>query len=134
MPLRRRNARILAMQALCQWDVQHDDSREALDQFLDAYVGEEERKEYALGVVLCYWRHRETIDHRISSAADKWDLLRISMVERNVMRVAVAEMLGGEVPPRVAIDEAIEISKEYGGADSGRFINGVLDKILRELA
>ncbi len=134
MPSTRRRARILAMQALCQWDVQHDDSPVALNAFLRDQVGEGERIDYAAFLVTRYWDQRADVDHRISTAAEKWELSRISMVERNVMRVAVVEMLGGDVPPPVTINEAIELGKEYGGAGSPRFINGVLDKVLQELS
>jgi transcription antitermination factor NusB len=154
MPSDRRQARILAMQALCQWDVQRDESHAALLDFLTETAdtqrdldgqppsGKEsgsERKprggaiEYAATLVTAFWMARSEIDERIGAAADKWDITRISTVERNTMRVAVAEMLGGDVPPHVAIDEGIEIGREYGGADSPRFINGVLDKVLKGL-
>lgn len=133
MPTTRRHARALAMQALCQWDVQQDDTPDALAEFLLERVSAGKRIDYAASLVNTYWAQREDIDQRISTAALKWALSRISTVERNLMRVAVVEMLGGDVPPLVAIDEAIELGKEFGGAESPRFINGVLDKVLQEL-
>ena len=129
----RRHARILAMQALCQWDVQGDQSREALDDFLSAYRGAEGSATYAAKLVESFWARREDVDGHLESAVAKWDLSRISPVERNVMRVAVAEMLSGRIPPKVALSEAIELGREYAGADSSRFINGVLDNILKRL-
>ena len=74
------------------------------------------------------------MDGQIAGAAKRWDLERISLVERNIMRVAVVELSAGRVPPKVVLDEAIEIGREFGGADSPRFINGVLDEILKRLA
>jgi len=130
----RRQARILAMQALCQWDVQRDESPAALDDLLVARDASEAAAEYARELVQGFWTQRQRVDDRISAAAAKWDLSRISPVERNVMRVTIVELLAGTVPPNAALDEAIEIGREYGGADSPRFINGVLDVVLKRLS
>ncbi len=136
MPKDRHQARILAMQALCQWDAQHDESPEPLDEFFCAAAdGEVPASTAALAaeLVTAFLADRQTVDGLIASAATKWDLSRISPVERNVMRVSIVEMVGGTTPPKVALNEAIEIGREYGGADSPRFINGVLDVILKRL-
>ena len=127
----RRQARILAMQALCQWDAQKDDSSDALADLFAASEGSAKSKVYATKLVTAYWVDRKSVDESIESAATKWTLSRISPVERNVMRVAVIELRNESAPARVALDEAIEIGREYGGADSPRFINGVLDAVLR---
>ncbi len=118
------------MQALCQWDVQKDESPDELDDFLTAHDASGATADYAKELVQALWRQREPVDDRITAAVTKWDLSRISPVERNIMRVAVVEMLSDKVPPKVAVDEAIEIGREYGGKDSPRFINGVLDTIM----
>jgi len=133
MPHTRRHARVLAMQALCQWDVQQNNDPTALTEFLLKQVGEGGRIDYAASLVTSYWASHDDVDRRLSAAADRWDLPRLSVVDRNVMRVAVVEMLVGEIPPPVAIDEAIEIGKAFGEADSPRFINGVLDKVRKDL-
>ncbi len=122
------------MQALCQWDVQRDESSAALDDFLVAQEASEAEADYARELVEAFWAQRQGVDDRIIAAAAKWDLSRISPVERNVMRVTIVELLAGTVPPNAALDEAIEIGREYGGADSPRFINGVLDVILKRLS
>ncbi|MHC4090857.1 MAG: transcription antitermination protein NusB [Planctomycetota bacterium] len=70
------------------------------------------------------WRRSIQLEH--------WELARLSPVERNLIRVALGELAGGEVPPKVVINEAIEIGREYGGADSPRFINGILDALWKE--
>ena len=74
------------------------------------------------------------LDERIRSRAEHWRIARMAVVDRNILRVAVFE-LGWErdIPPKVAINEAIEIAKKFGTRESGRFINGVLDRIHREL-
>lgn len=121
------------MQALCQWEVQGDDGGETLGQFLAEQEVPTDAKRYAVKLFEQYQTHRQEIDDRIASSADRWQLSRISPVERNIMRVAVAEWTAGGVPPIVVLDEAIELGREFGGADSPRFINGVLDRILKRM-
>jgi N utilization substance protein B len=78
-------------------------------------------------------KEREMIDRFIASACENWKMDRIAFVDKNVMRIGVYEMLfSQDVPPKVAIDEAIEMGKKYGNGDSGDFINGVLDRILKD--
>ncbi len=86
---------------------------------------------YAAKIVRMFWEQRQRTDKRIADAAQNWDISRISPVERNILRVAVVELTTQMVPPKVAINEAIEIGREYGGEDSPRFINGVLDAVLK---
>ncbi|HWM54137.1 MAG TPA: transcription antitermination factor NusB [Solirubrobacterales bacterium] len=76
--------------------------------------------------------HREELDAVIARHAKGWELERIAPLERNLMRVALYEMEHGEAPTEVAIDEAIEIAKEYCGADAPGFVNGVLGAAARE--
>jgi len=79
-------------------------------------------------------QHQGKIDQLLAQYAEHWELERMAVVDRNILRLAVYELLDHDkVPPKVAINEAIEIAKKFGTADSGRFINGVLDRIHREL-
>jgi N utilization substance protein B len=133
MPHNRRQARILAMQVLCQWDVQKEESPEVLSDFMVSQEASGPAADYAQELVLQLWQQRERVDQCIAAAATKWDVARISPVERNIMRVAVVELLSDEVPAKAAVNEAIEIGREYGGEDSPRFINGVLDVIMKRL-
>ncbi|MFM7181974.1 MAG: transcription antitermination factor NusB [Verrucomicrobiales bacterium] len=76
---------------------------------------------------------QEKLDLLIAPALDNFDIERVSAVERNILRIAVFEMLNlQEIPAAVTINEAIEIAKRFGGNESGRFINGVLDRIRRD--
>ena len=76
--------------------------------------------------------HLGEVDEMIQGAAEKWPLERLAAVDRNIMRLAVTEMLyGHDVPPSVAINEAVELAKKYGTEDSGRFVNGVLGAVAR---
>ena len=133
MPSDRRQGRILAMQALCQWDVQRDASAEALDAVEESMEGSRRGAAYARTLVERFWAMRKGVDRRLTAASTEWSLSRISPVERNAMRVATVEMMGDVVPPKVAINEAIEIVRAYGGADSPKFVNGVLDAVLKTL-
>ncbi len=120
------------MQALCEWDVQKEDRDASLAELFDALEATPDARVYARLMIRGFWADRRGVDGRISASAAHWSLDRISPVERNVMRVAIVEMLGGEIPPKVAIDEALEIAKEFGGVDSPRFVNGVLDAVFRK--
>ena len=119
------------MQALCQWEVHREETPEALDDFMASRDTPAGATNYAAEIIRMFWDQNERIDERIAAAAENWDLSRISPVERNILRVAVVELSVETVPPKVAINEAIEIGREYGGEDSPRFVNGVLDAVLK---
>jgi len=81
-------------------------------------------------------KHQAQIDEIIIKSAPEWPLNQITIVDRNVLRIGIYELLFGDkeqVPPKVAINEAIELAKGYGGESSGRFVNGVLGTIFREM-
>ena len=120
------------MQVLCQQDVQGESaSHETLD-LLAALSKSDRAKRYAEKLIDAYLQSRDEVNASIASAATNWEMDRVGTVERNTMRVAVVEMRSGDVPSKVAINEAIEIVKEYGGVDSTRFVNGVLDTIYKQ--
>jgi N utilization substance protein B len=78
--------------------------------------------------------HRDEIDAQIRRVAKNWDLPRIAVVDRNILRLAIYEMMKrDDIPPVVSINEAIDIAKRYSTPDSGKFVNGILDKIRSEL-
>jgi N utilization substance protein B len=129
----KRQSRILAMQALCQHEaaaVRTSDDLLNLWTLLEAPV---EAVGYATSLVQQFQRNSDEIDQQIGTALEHWSLSRLSMVERNILRTAAVELRSTDIPPKVAIDEAVEVAREYGGADSPRFVNGVLDRMLREL-
>ena len=76
---------------------------------------------------------REDLDRHAAEAADNWRLDRIAAVERNILRIGIHELLKGEVPPKVAIDEAVQLAHWFGGAKAPSFVNGVLDRIAHSL-
>jgi N utilization substance protein B len=76
---------------------------------------------------------RKDLDRQAADAADNWRLDRMAAVERNILRIGIHELLKGEVPPKVAIDEAVQLAHWFGGAKAPSFINGVLDRIAHSL-
>ena len=76
---------------------------------------------------------REESDRILARNAHHWDLSRLALVDRNILRLAVAEMRGGQTPPKVALSEAIRLAQEFSSAESPRFVNGVLDAVMKEI-
>lgn len=100
---------------------------------LVAMAGDEAVKKFALELVERYLAHAEAIDGHLAQAAKRWSLERMASMDRDVMRLAIGELLHApEVPVEVAINEAVELAKKYGGQDSGRFVNGILGAIAPE--
>ncbi len=86
-------------------------------------------EELVLGVL----SHLQEIDQLIERFSENWRLSRMSLIDRNILRMAVFELLHcNDIPPKVALNEAIELGKEYGSEDSGSFVNGILDRIQKE--
>ena len=132
---RRRKAREIALQFLYQLDVSGASDPSAFEgEFWSRHPVDAEARAFADTLVRGSKEHQARIDELIARYAEHWDLDRMAVVDRNILRLAVYELMrDAEVPPKVAINEAIEIAKKFGAADSGRFINGVLDRIYREL-
>lgn len=76
--------------------------------------------------------HRDSIDEILTKHAANWSVKRMTTIDRNILRMSTFEMMHGGVPGRVSINEAIEIAKRYGNRNSGQFVNGILDRVLRE--
>jgi len=130
----RRAARALALQSLCQLEVQGDRFLAELDGFLADENASDTVREDARRLAHAAWSGRDQADDRIRRAAEHWDLARMSLVDRNILRVAVCELLTRpDVPPAVVINEAVEIARQFGSADSPAFVNGVLDAAYRQL-
>lgn len=117
------------MQWLCHNDVQPGEVDETIDVIAQESAVDEDSLGCARALCRQYLSAPERIDERIVSALEHWALNRIDAVDRNVIRVATVELLDGRVPPKVALNEAIEIAREFGTADSPGFVNGVLDAI-----
>lgn len=130
-------ARTITMQTLYEWDfngrVREDIInllRENFKQFAPDFSDQGFSEQLLQGVM----DHRPDIDTTITKYAPEWPLEQITIVDRNVLRIGVFElMFSPDVPPKVAINEAIEVAKGFGGESSGKFVNGVLGAIYRDL-
>lgn len=126
----RRRSRELALQALYQIEMTGDTSPASLDLFWSHFEGSAKAREFAHRLVFGVVMHRVEIDSLIEQSADHWKLTRMPRVDLNILRLATYELLCcPDIPLNVSIDEAIEIGKRYGTADSPNFINGVLDHV-----
>jgi transcription antitermination protein NusB len=121
----RRAARRTALFLLYQWDVTGQP-------LASLYEGEVDP--FARVTAEAVSANAAELDRRISEAAEGWPAERLGTVERNILRIAVHELEGDEVPPEVAINEAVELSKRYASEDAARLVNGILGRIHREAA
>jgi N utilization substance protein B len=132
---KRRQAREMAMQALYFLEEQTGDSDEALALFCGNFAPPRKTRDFFFTLVRGVRQARAAIDTIVENYSDNWKVFRMPRVDRNVIRVAVYEMLWmDDIPAKVTINEAIDIGKRFGTEDSGAFINGILDRIRLALA
>jgi N utilization substance protein B len=132
---KRRKSRELALQLLYQLDLQGEPSPEPyLPEFWARHPVDAEVREFAESLVRGAKLHQAKIDELISQYAENWELDRMAVVDRNILRGGIFELLwAAEIPPKVAINEALEVAKKFSTHESSRFINGILDRIHKEL-
>lgn len=127
---KRTQARELALQCLYQIDITKDSIEESLDNFWLNIRVKDEIKEYADSLIKGARENLEKIDSLIKEHARNWEISRMATIDRNILRICTFELLFQEnVPPKVAINEAIELAKKYGDVKSSKFVNGVMDNI-----
>jgi N utilization substance protein B len=129
----RRESRELALQILFQKEYVMDLNLDArLNYFVEHFGIKKEVLDYAAKLSRGVELHQAEIDKTIAQNSEHWSLSRMSLIDLNIMRIAGFEILkGGDVPPKVAINEAIELAKKYGNFDSPGFVNGILDSLVR---
>jgi N utilization substance protein B len=128
----RSRAREVALQALYQEDLNPRDSRDQVMPLLENRVKEPELRDFAVSLVLGVLRNRDELDQLIASKADNWSVSRMAATDRNILRMGAYELRYTDTPPRVAIDEAVELAKRFGAANSSQFVNGILDKLIEK--
>ncbi len=129
----RRRAREAALRALYQIDVGQQSVRDAIFDMRETVEIEGELLDYAESMCRGIGENLQQIDALISECLIDWQLDRIAVVDRNLMRIAAYEMIYVEtMPPAVSINEAIELAKKYSTAESGKFVNGVLGRLISE--
>ena len=132
-------SRSIAMQSLYEWDFKGCDKKQ-IDEITKKNIAEFapglEDDSFVHYLVENTISNQDKIDPLIEKCAPEWPLDQVTVVDRNILRLGIFELLFGnyaDVPPKVAINEAIELAKSFGGESSGRFVNGVLGTIYREL-
>jgi transcription antitermination protein NusB len=132
---RRSRAREVALQLLFQRDHNPTVDRAAVERFAHDRLRDPVMEPFCLGLYDGVVSHGTEIDKRLADAAENWRLPRMAAVDRNVLRLGSFELLySTETPPAVVLDEAINLARRYGAADSPAFVNGVLDKLRQGVA
>lgn len=130
----RRRAREVAFRVTYQADLTHDTYAQAWNARRDQEALSGDSLELVEDVIRLLERDSEAVDRELTRAAENWPLERLGATDRSVLRAAIAELMSRPgTPARVVLDEAIDIAKRYGTDDSGRFVNGVLDRVARSL-
>jgi len=128
----RRKAREIALEALYRIEVANDDAEDILKDIFSRTKTKPDIQNYARRLVKETSSRLHDIDRIIEEVAENWKLSRIAIIDKNILRFAICEILYfDDIPPKVSLDEAIEIAKKYSTENSGRFVNGVLDKIIK---
>lgn len=142
--MKRRLAREITVQSMYHMEMNEVEAAEAVDMLLQEAAEDNESevvlkdtvalREYVLALVRGSWEHKAAIDALLTDYLKGWQVSRLSRVDRQILRLAAYEMIFREdVPAKVAVNEAIELSKHFGTDESGKFVNGVLGRIIQEL-
>jgi N utilization substance protein B len=131
----RRFSRELVIQFLYLTEMNEGEVANQLEAFWEnSSCKEEGVQSFTEDILNNIFDHKKEIDARLEKYSDNWTLSRMTVIDRNLLRMAASELMYSKtVPPKVAIDEAVEIAKKFGSEDSPNFINGILDRILKEL-
>jgi N utilization substance protein B len=129
---RRSRARQVAFQVLYQDDLNPRSNPGASDEMIKKRLRSEELIEFSRSLVSGVRSHCTELDNLIEQAAENWSLKRMAATDRNILRLGAFEILHCETPDRVAIDEAVELAKRFGSAQSAQFVNGILDRLMHK--
>ncbi len=131
---KRRSSRELALKFLYQFELNKGDLDEQIRLFLEQNSSQEDVENFMKELVVSLIDKMEEIDEIIQKFSDHWILDRMTVIDRNILRMGTCELLFNfPTPPKVVINEAIDIAKKYGNEDSPEFINGILDKVYNEI-
>lgn len=130
-PRSRKDARMVALQVLYAVEVGEQDPETAFQELVQE--GDERHRQFALQLVHITHRNRQRMDDFISGKSERWNINRMALIDHIILRMALVELFNmDDIPPKVTINEAIELGKEFSTDQSGRFINGILDAIFNE--
>lgn len=129
---RRSRARAIVLQVLYQYDLNPDQPDLVRTRFVNARLSQdEELVKFATRLLDGVRKHRESLDEILAETAENWRVSRMAATDRNVLRLGAYEILHTDTPDRVVINEAIDLAKRYGTDHSAKFVNGVLDKLMK---
>jgi N utilization substance protein B len=128
--LRRRQSREAALQMLFQQDLNPDVDYHTIREQIRERVPDEDLYEFAWQLFMGVIEHRIELDAKIEAIAQNWSLKRMAATDRNALRLGAFEILYTQTPPRVVIDEALELAKMFGSGQSAPFVNGILDRMI----
>jgi N utilization substance protein B len=126
----RSKARQLALQMLYQKDLNEDVGLDTMREKIGERIEHEDYAQFAYDLCVNVLERRAQLDEKIVAVAENWALDRMAPTDRNALRIGAYELLFTETPPRVVIDEAIEMAKLYGSENSSQFVNGILDRLI----
>lgn len=130
MSSRRHKAREVALQMLFQKDLNQDVGPDLIREQIQDALKDEQLSRFAWSLFAGVTESRVAIDEKIEAVAANWTVERMAPTDRNALRLGAFELLYTDTPPRVAIDEALELAKSFGSANSSSFVNGVLDRLI----
>ena len=131
---KRRLSREFVIQFLYLTEMNEGEIQNQLQLFWENNPAAEDVQLFTEVILKDVFDNKEQIDVRLEKYSDNWTLSRMTVIDRNLLRMAASEILYSKtVPPKVAIDEAVEIAKRFGSEDSAHFINGILDRVLKEM-
>ncbi|MBV52132.1 MAG: transcription antitermination factor NusB [Nitrospinaceae bacterium] len=131
---KRRSSRELALKFLYQSELNEGNVDEQMGSFMERNSSKDEIDVFMKELVEAVIKHKKEIDEIVQKFSDNWVLDRMTVIDRNILRIGTCELLFNfSTPPKVAINEAVDIAKKYGNEDSPEFINGILDKIYKEI-
>lgn len=129
---RRTRAREIVVQILYQNDLNPDQPDDVRGRFIAARLNQDRKLiAFAKSLLSGVRQNRESIDQRLIETAHNWALTRMPVIDRNILRLGAYEILFSDTPDRVAVNEAIELAKRYGTENSGQFVNGILDRLMK---
>jgi transcription antitermination protein NusB len=125
----RTRARSIALQVLFEEDQSKEQNPATADQWVRRRLRSDDQREFARSLIAGVRRNRARIDAVLTDAAENWSIVRMAATDRNILRLGAFELLYTDTPPRVVIDQAVELAKRFGTANSGGFVNGILDRL-----
>jgi N utilization substance protein B len=129
---RRTKAREVVLQMLYQTDLNPDVAAPTVREMIREQLTDQAVRDFAWQLFAGVMEWRPVLDSRIESVAENWTLARMAPTDRNVLRLGAFELLYTDTPPRVVIDEAVELARLFGTAQSPQFVNGILDRLIPE--